>query len=112
MMTKECFVELINWIKEYQDTYAKVEEILQFGAENKFFDMEIQLLSILVKEFEQEAECVPVIFDFCLNNSFGATPLELTLKDGKREKKYKINTADKLYEFLLKAYPDKKGFDK
>ena len=117
MISKEKFVEYINFIKSLDDKESKLQDGLQacFGKENvgcvfvfnevvpKMIEMLCDLMNI---EYNRDQHIGDYIQYFIYELDFGKSKdaVEAITVD---EKTYDLSTAEKLYDFILESNKEK-----
>ena len=117
MISKEKFVEYINFIKSLDDKESKLQDGLQacFGKENVgyvsvFNEVVPKMIEMLCDLMEVEYNRDPHIGDdiqyFIYDLNFGESKdaVEAITVD---EKTYDLSTAEKLYDFILDSNKEK-----
>ena len=117
MISKEKFVEYINFIKSLDDKESKLQDGLQacFGKENVgcvfvFNEVVPKMIEMLCDLMEIEYNRDPHIGDdiqyFIYDLNFGESKgaAEAVIVDGKT---YDMSTAEKLYDFILESNKEK-----
>ena len=117
MISKEKFVEYINFIKSLDDKESKLQDGLQacFGKENVgyvsvFNEVVPKMIEMLCDLMEIEYDRDPHIGDdiqyFIYDLNFGKSKdaVEAIITDGKT---YDLSTAEKLYDYILESNKEK-----
>lgn len=117
MISKEKFVEYINFIKSLDDKESKLQDGLQacFGKENVgcifvFNEVVPKMIEMLCDLMEVEYNRDPHIGDdiqyFIYDLNFGKSKdaVEAIITDGKT---YDLSTAEKLYDYILESNKEK-----
>ena len=117
MISKEKFVEYINFIKSLDDKESKLQDGLQacFGKENVgyvsvFNEVVPKMIEMLCDLMEIEYDRDPHIGDdiqyFIYELNFGESKgaAEAVIVDGKT---YDMSTAEKLYDYILESNKEK-----
>lgn len=118
MISKEKFVEYINFIKSLDDKESKLQDGLQgcFGKENVgyvfvFNEVVPKMIEMLCDLMETEYNRDPHIGDdiqyFIYDLNFGESKsaAEAVIVNGKT---YDLSTAEKLYDFILETNKEEK----
>ena len=110
MISKKCFVKIIEASQEYYDKVDVLFDLLNIQPENFILHYLDSILDALSNEIEDISEddpswLEPIVFDYAFNHNWGRSysdSIDYIIKIN--DKKYRPETAEELYDCLIDAY--------
>lgn len=109
MIQKENFCRLINTLHAYHDSLEEVREVMP-GTQEDIVDLTGDLVSEIIVFLDAEFNLPEIehvgstISWWIWDCNFGKDhpDISITGKDGKTEKKFHLDTVEKLYDYIVK----------